>query len=80
MIYEQSLAAAKTRTTVVVVNQHLQSHPEEWLRNKSTVDTTSQRSDEGSSGKQKVDNVFIDQEACSNLNQQSLISCSTFIK
>ncbi|KAF5772962.1 hypothetical protein HanXRQr2_Chr13g0583331 [Helianthus annuus] len=32
MIYERSLAAAKTRTTVAVVNQHLQSHPEEWLQ------------------------------------------------
>ncbi|MFS7922973.1 hypothetical protein Hanom_Chr03g00255361 [Helianthus anomalus] len=29
MIYKQSLAAAKTRTTVAVVNQHLQSHPKE---------------------------------------------------
>ncbi|KAJ0705359.1 putative zinc-ribbon domain, plant, protein enhanced disease resistance 4 [Helianthus annuus] len=43
-------------------------------RNKSTVDTTSQRPDEGSSGKQKVDSVFIDQEASSSSNQQSLIS------
>ncbi|KAJ0446573.1 putative transferase, protein kinase RLK-Pelle-RLCK-VIIa-2 family [Helianthus annuus] len=31
MIHERSLAAAKTRTTIAVVNQHLQSHPEEWL-------------------------------------------------
>ncbi|KAF5806607.1 hypothetical protein HanRHA438_Chr05g0232481 [Helianthus annuus] len=43
-------------------------------RNKSIVDTTSQRPDEGSSGKQKVDSVFIDQEACSSSNQQSLLS------
>ncbi|MFS7999310.1 putative transferase, protein kinase RLK-Pelle-RLCK-VIIa-2 family [Helianthus anomalus] len=31
MIHERSLAAAKTRTTIVVVNQHLESHPQEWL-------------------------------------------------
>ncbi|KAJ0856013.1 putative protein enhanced disease resistance 4 [Helianthus annuus] len=43
-------------------------------RNKSTVNTTSQRPDEGSSGKQKVDSVFIDQDASSSSNQQSLIS------
>ncbi|KAJ0561605.1 putative transferase, protein kinase RLK-Pelle-RLCK-VIIa-2 family [Helianthus annuus] len=31
MIHERSLAAAKTHITIAVVNQHLQSHPQEWL-------------------------------------------------
>ncbi|MFS8006936.1 putative transferase, protein kinase RLK-Pelle-RLCK-VIIa-2 family [Helianthus anomalus] len=31
MIHERSLVAAMTRTTVIVLNQHLQSHPGKWL-------------------------------------------------
>ncbi|KAC9300722.1 hypothetical protein E3N88_46022 [Mikania micrantha] len=43
-------------------------------RNSGTVDHKSQRLDEDSSGKQKVDRVFVDQESGSSSNQQSLLN------
>ncbi|KAI7749319.1 hypothetical protein M8C21_023654 [Ambrosia artemisiifolia] len=43
-------------------------------RNNSTVDTKSQGPDGDSSGKRKLDQVVVDQEACSSSSQQPLLS------